>query len=163
MCLSSSSAEGRCLVSTKIRLRKSRQWSDTCAGSTGLVGWVAILKMAAMASNSAQGGRCVNISTTVQPTLLKHHKLVSSGQSKHVYQFILTFYLITWTFSVSSVPDVSLASVALAADDLGAHPIGCPSHRLDPCSRQTDGLQTPAGAKVAQLHVPHRVPQDVGA
>ncbi|TNN84591.1 hypothetical protein EYF80_005291 [Liparis tanakae] len=71
MCLSSSSADGRCLVSTKIRFRKSRQWSDTWAGSTGLVGWVAILKMAAMASNSAHGGLCVSISTTVQPTLLE--------------------------------------------------------------------------------------------
>lgn len=40
-------------------------------GSWGLVGWVAILKMAAMASYSAQGGFSVSISTTVQPRLLE--------------------------------------------------------------------------------------------
>lgn len=36
-----------------------------------MVGWVAILKMAAMASYSAQGGFSVSISTTVQPRLLE--------------------------------------------------------------------------------------------
>lgn len=40
-------------------------------GSWGLVGWVAILKMAAMASYSAQGGFSVSISTTVQARLLE--------------------------------------------------------------------------------------------
>lgn len=40
-------------------------------GSWGLVGWVAILKIAAMASYSAQGGFSVSISTTVQPRLLE--------------------------------------------------------------------------------------------
>lgn len=35
------------------------------------MGWVAILKMAAMASYSAQGGFSVSISTTVQPRLLE--------------------------------------------------------------------------------------------
>lgn len=69
-CLSSSSALGLCLASTKMQLMKSRAWSEVRGGSRGLVGWVAILNMAAMASYSAHGGFSVSISTTVQPRLL---------------------------------------------------------------------------------------------
>lgn len=69
-CLSSSSALGLCLASTKMQLMKSRAWSEVCEGSSGLVGWVAILNIAAMASYSAHGGFSVSISTTVQPRLL---------------------------------------------------------------------------------------------
>lgn len=39
-----------------------------------MVGWVAILKIAAMASNSAHGGFSVSISTTVQATLLQQQR-----------------------------------------------------------------------------------------
>lgn len=70
-CLSSSSAEGLCLASTKICFRKSLQCSDMWEGSWGFVGCVAILKIAAMASYSAHGGFSVSISTTVQPRLLQ--------------------------------------------------------------------------------------------
>lgn len=70
-CLSRSSAVGLRFSSTKICLRKLRQEFETPSGSWGLVGWVAILKIAAMASNSAHGGFSVNISTTVQATLLQ--------------------------------------------------------------------------------------------
>lgn len=49
-------------------------------GSWGLVGWVAILKMAAMASYSAQGGFSVSISTTVQARLLERQ----TGKKKKV-------------------------------------------------------------------------------
>lgn len=59
------------MASTKMQPMKSRACSEMCEGSRGLVGWVAILKMAAMASYSAHGGFSVNISTTVQPRLLK--------------------------------------------------------------------------------------------
>lgn len=70
-CLSSSSALGLCLASTKMLRMKSRAWSDVCEGRSGFVGWVAILNIAAMASYSAHGGFSVSISTTVQPRLLQ--------------------------------------------------------------------------------------------
>lgn len=73
-CLSRSSAVGLRFSSTKICLRKLRQEFETPSGSWGLVGWVAILKIAAMASNSAHGGFSVNISTTVQATLLQQRQ-----------------------------------------------------------------------------------------
>ncbi|TNN36665.1 hypothetical protein EYF80_053162 [Liparis tanakae] len=66
-CLSSSSAPGRCLASTKMQLTKSRAESEVCEGSSGLVGCVAILNIAAMASYSAHGGFSVSISTTGVP------------------------------------------------------------------------------------------------
>lgn len=69
--LSSTSAVGRHFSSTKTRRRKSRHASDTPSGRLGFVGWVAILKMAAIASNSAHGGFWVSISTTVHATLLR--------------------------------------------------------------------------------------------
>lgn len=47
------------------------------------MGWVAILKIAAMASNSAQGGFSVSISTTVQPTLLQEARMKSELQSTY--------------------------------------------------------------------------------
>lgn len=75
-CLSSSSALGRCLASTKMQRMKSRACSEVCEGSSGLVGWVAILKMAAMASYSAHGGFSVSISTTVHPRLLGKRRRV---------------------------------------------------------------------------------------
>lgn len=80
-CLSSSSALGLCLASTKMQRMKSRAWSEVCSGSSGLVGWVAILNIAAMASYSAHGGFSVNISTTVQPRLLRKTCMNASLQS----------------------------------------------------------------------------------
>lgn len=71
--LSRKSAVGLHFSSTNTCRRKSLQASDTPSGSVGFVGWVAILKMAAMASYSAHGGFWVNISTTVQATLLKEN------------------------------------------------------------------------------------------
>lgn len=68
------SAVGRHFSSTNTCRRKSLPASDTLSGSMGFVGWVAILKMAAMASYSAHGGFWVNISTTVQATLLRTSK-----------------------------------------------------------------------------------------
>lgn len=69
--LSRTSAVGRHFSSTNTCRRKSLHASDTPSGSMGFVGWVAILKMAAIASYSAHGGFWVNISTTVQATLLR--------------------------------------------------------------------------------------------
>lgn len=69
--LSRTSAVGRHFSSTNTCLRKSLHASVTLSGSVGFVGWVAILKMAAMASYSAHGGFWVSISTTVQATLLR--------------------------------------------------------------------------------------------
>lgn len=72
--LSSTSAVGRHFSSTKTCRRKSRHASDTPSGRLGFVGWVAILKMAAIASYSAHGGFWVSISTTVQATLLRGNR-----------------------------------------------------------------------------------------
>lgn len=69
--LSKTSAVGRRFSCTNTCRRKSLQASVTPSGSMGFVGWVAILKMAAMASYSAHGGFWVSISTTVQATLLR--------------------------------------------------------------------------------------------
>lgn len=69
--LSRTSAVGRRFSCTNTCRRKSLQASVTPSGSMGFVGWVAILKMAAMASYSAHGGFWVSISTTVQATLLR--------------------------------------------------------------------------------------------
>lgn len=71
------SAVGRHFSSTNTFRRKSLHVSDTPSGSMGFVGWVAILKMAAMASYSAHGGFWVNISTTVQATLLKKNQHIN--------------------------------------------------------------------------------------
>lgn len=71
--LSRTSAVGRNFSSTNTCRRKPLHESDTPSGSVGFVGWVAILKMAAMASYSAHGGFWVSISTTVQATLLRTH------------------------------------------------------------------------------------------
>lgn len=45
--------------------------SDKSGGNAGSVGCVAILKSAAIGSNSDHGGLVVNISTTVHPRLLQ--------------------------------------------------------------------------------------------
>lgn len=90
-CLSSSSALGLCLASTKMLRMKSRAWSDVCEGRSGLVGWVAILNIAAMASYSAHGGFSVSISTTVQPRLLQKTYTIN-GVSKQV-ETNTTFFL----------------------------------------------------------------------
>lgn len=45
--------------------------SDRSCGNEGSVGCVAILNKAAIGSNSDHGGLVVNISTTVQPRLLR--------------------------------------------------------------------------------------------
>lgn len=58
-------------------------------GSWGLVGWVAILKMAAMASYSAQGGFSVSISTTVQARLLERQ----TGKKKKKWEPTATITL----------------------------------------------------------------------
>ena len=84
-CLSNSSALGRCFASTKMRWMKSRVWSEVFEGSMGLVGWVAILKMAAMASYSAQGGFSVSISTTVQPRLLEEDNTRPQANTRLFY------------------------------------------------------------------------------
>ena len=55
--------------------RKSRPSCERFCGSDGIVGCVAILKMAAMASNSDHGGLVVSISTTVQPILLEERNI----------------------------------------------------------------------------------------
>ena len=95
--LSRTSAVGRHFSSTNTCRRKSLPASDTPSGSTGFVGWVAILKMAAIASNSAHGGFWVNISTTVQATLLQT-KLVSHQISNLIilaswlFCFLMTIY-----------------------------------------------------------------------
>ena len=47
---------------------------ERSSGNSGSVGCVAILKSAAIGSNSAQGGFVLSISTTVQPTLLRNNK-----------------------------------------------------------------------------------------
>lgn len=89
--LSRKSAVGRHFSSTNTCRKKSLHDSDTPSGSMGLVGWVAILKMAAMASYSAQGGFWVSISTTVQATLLEKNTTVI--QISFTYPFYhKTFY-----------------------------------------------------------------------
>lgn len=90
-CLSRSSAVGLRFSSTKICLRKLRQELETPSGSWGLVGCVAILKIAAMASNSAQGGFSVSISTTVQATLLQRDGK-TTGESR------LVRFVLKWVF-----------------------------------------------------------------
>ena len=62
------SAVGRHFSSMNTWRTKSRAASETPSGRKGLVGCVAILKIAAMASYSAQGGFWVSISTTVHAT-----------------------------------------------------------------------------------------------
>ncbi|TNN88286.1 hypothetical protein EYF80_001502 [Liparis tanakae] len=79
--LSSASAVGRHFSSTNTCRRKSLAASDTLSGRMGFVGWVAILKMAAMASYSAHGGFWVNISTTVQATLLRANDIQADRQN----------------------------------------------------------------------------------
>ena len=84
------SAVGRHFSSTNTCRRKSLHASDTPSGSMGFVGWVAILKMAAMASYSAHGGFWVSISTTVQATLLRtiKNQEINGLICLYVYMFI---------------------------------------------------------------------------
>lgn len=60
-------------------------------------------------------------------------------------------------------PDIGLPAVAFPADDFRAHPVGGAGRRADARSGHTDGLQTLAGPKVAQLDVALRVPQNIGS
>lgn len=59
------------------------------------------------------------------------------------------------------LPYIGFAAIALPIYDFRAHPVGGASDRLDSCTRHADGLDTFAGSKVSQLHVPWWVSQDV--
>lgn len=59
------------------------------------------------------------------------------------------------------LPHISFAAVSLPVYDLRAHPVGGASDGLDSSTRHADGLDTFAGSKVSQLHVPWWVSQDV--
>ena len=77
----------------KHSLRKCVACSEQCGGSSGFVSSVTILNMAAVGSNSYQGGWHFNISTTVAPTLL----LIYKNTKYSFNEYRLTGYVYTPT------------------------------------------------------------------
>eukprot|EP00050_Salpingoeca_kvevrii_P006402 m.289156 g.289156 ORF g.289156 m.289156 type:complete len:316 (-) comp12085_c0_seq1:1009-1956(-) len=59
-------------------------------------------------------------------------------------------------------PDVRLAAISFAVDDLGSHPVGRAMHRLE-SSERFDVLQALRGAKIGEFDIAILVRQDVGA
>lgn len=98
--LSKISAVGRRFSCTNTCRRKSLQASVTPSGSMGFVGWVAILKMAAMASYSAHGGFWVSISTTVQATLLRRNHPVEVRVRIRILITNITLHVMKWVVPV---------------------------------------------------------------
>ena len=69
-------------------------------GNWGCVGWVAILKSAAIGSNSDHGGFVISISTTVHPVLLRcNDKMVQSLHHLFLTMIIIIIVIrmIIWT------------------------------------------------------------------
>lgn len=76
-----------------------------------------------------------------------------------IYQFVLQQSNIPlWAslqfHQILFLPYIGFAAIALPIYDFRAHPVGGASDRLDSCTRHADGLDTFAGSKVSQLHVP---------
>lgn len=106
--------------------RKSCAYSEQCGGTLGSVSSVAILNMAAVGSNSYQGGRHLSISTTVAPILL------SKGNTDHAEASQRQHTV---------VPDVSFFSIWFSLDDFWGHPVRSALHRLDSSSPASNSLR----------------------